>query len=114
MKVFYKPELEPKSMFKKRIVSMTDIVESLNHIIARCILQNPKLKVQFLVIYNISLYFVLQVVLTVSPIRHTKEGIPENQRSKAHLISAVHELVSLNPNSVYYFPSYEIMIDELR
>ena len=53
------------------------------------------------------------IILTVSPVRHLKDGFTENQRSKARLISAVHETVE-NFKQVDYFPSYEIMIDELR
>lgn len=50
-------------------------------------------------------------IFTVSPVRHIKDGFVENQRSKAHLISAIHSY-SLQPTT--YFPSYEIMMDELR
>ncbi|WP_420400839.1 GSCFA domain-containing protein [Flagellimonas sp.] len=63
------------------------------------------------------------VVFTVSPIRHLKDGFVENQRSKAHLIAAVHGLFSSRDVTLsqskgklrgHYFPSYEIMMDELR
>ncbi|MGX1931116.1 GSCFA domain-containing protein [Flagellimonas sp. 2504JD4-2] len=56
------------------------------------------------------------IIFTVSPVRHLKDGFVENQRSKAHLISAVHATLSSreNANGVSYFPSYEIMMDELR
>lgn len=52
-------------------------------------------------------------LFTVSPIRHIRDGLHENQLSKATLLQAVDELVSHQP-SVSYFPSYEIMLDELR
>ena len=52
-----------------------------------------------------------QFIFTVSPVRHIKDGFSENQRSKAHLISAIH---SCNLQPTTYFPSYEIMMDELR
>ena len=52
-------------------------------------------------------------ILTVSPIRHIKDGLHENQISKAVLLQAVDYLTS-NSASVSYFPSYEIMLDELR
>ena len=52
-------------------------------------------------------------IFTVSPVRHLKDGIVENTRSKAHLISGIHELVDRR-KGLYYFPSYEIMMDELR
>jgi hypothetical protein len=55
------------------------------------------------------------IVFTVSPVRHLKDGFVENQRSKAHLIVAVHELVEkFSKKKVHYFPSYELMMDELR
>jgi lysophospholipase L1-like esterase len=56
------------------------------------------------------------VIFTVSPVRHLKDGFIENTRSKAHLIAAVHSLLTKNNNAqkIHYFPSYEIMIDELR
>ena len=52
------------------------------------------------------------VILTVSPVRHLKDGFIENTQSKSHLLSAVHDV--LDENRVYYFPSYELMMDELR
>lgn len=55
----------------------------------------------------------LKVILTVSPVRHIRDGLVENNISKATLIKAVHEILQEDPNC-FYFPSYEIMIDELR
>ena len=53
------------------------------------------------------------IINTVSPVRHIKDGLIENSRSKAHLIAGVQEIVS--PEKLnHYFPSYEIMMDELR
>ena len=52
-------------------------------------------------------------IFTVSPIRHIKDGLHENQISKAILLQAIDCLVS-NSAVVSYFPSYEIMLDELR
>ncbi len=52
------------------------------------------------------------IVYTVSPVRHLKDGFVENMRSKAHLISAVHEVC--DAKRVQYFPAYEVMMDELR
>ncbi len=52
------------------------------------------------------------VVLTVSPVRHLKDGFVENSRSKAHLIAAVQQVV--NDNNAQYFPSFELVMDELR
>ncbi|MDP2542352.1 GSCFA domain-containing protein [Tenacibaculum discolor] len=55
----------------------------------------------------------ISVIYTVSPVRHLKDGFIENQRSKAHLLLAIHEVVEPR-SAIYYFPSYEIMMDELR
>lgn len=54
----------------------------------------------------------LSIVFTVSPVRHLKDGIVENNRSKAQLLLAVEQLTQLENCS--YFPSYEIVMDELR
>ncbi|MDR0982569.1 MAG: GSCFA domain-containing protein [Culturomica sp.] len=55
----------------------------------------------------------LRIVFTVSPIRHLKDGAHANQLSKATLLLAIDKLCSLFPEH-YYFPSYEIVMDELR
>ncbi len=57
----------------------------------------------------------LKVIFTVSPIRHWKDGAIENQRSKATLILAIDQIISgFGEERCNYFPSYEIMMDELR
>ena len=53
------------------------------------------------------------MVLTVSPIRYRKYGYHESQLSKATLLLAVSALLH-QPSNIYYFPSYEILMDELR
>lgn len=55
----------------------------------------------------------LNILFTVSPIRHWKDGAHNNQLSKATLLLAIDELAKLYPN-VFYFASYEILMDELR
>ncbi len=55
----------------------------------------------------------VRVMFTVSPIRHWKDGAEENQRSKATLLLAVDKILR-ECNGVYYFPSYELMMDDLR
>lgn len=54
-----------------------------------------------------------KIILTISPIRHWKDGAHGNQISKASLLLAVHRLVS-DLDFVFYFPAYEIVMDELR
>jgi hypothetical protein len=54
-----------------------------------------------------------QFIFTVSPLRHLKDGLHENQLSKAALLLAVNEVCKVFGNA-YYFPAYEILMDELR
>lgn len=54
-----------------------------------------------------------RIIFTVSPVRHLKDGAHENQLSKSRLLLAVDKLVAQHPNCEY-FPSYEIVLDELR
>lgn len=53
-------------------------------------------------------------IFTVSPIRHWKDGAVGNQLSKSTLILAIHKLIENFPKNVFYFPAYEIMMDDLR
>lgn len=86
----------PQKEFVKELLSVTAVTDSLSEILTLVKEFNPAINVTF----------------TVSPVRHIKDGFVENTRSKSHLISAVHELV--DKGIVAYFPSYEIMMDELR
>ena len=90
----------PQKDFSKELLSVDEIQKSLENIIQKIQTINPN----------------VQMVFTVSPVRHLKDGFVENQRSKAHLISAIHSLLSFRAESRKedYFPSYEIMMDELR
>ena len=54
-----------------------------------------------------------QFIFTVSPLRHLKDGLHENQLSKASLLLAVDEVCKTFDNA-HYFPAYEILLDELR
>lgn len=56
----------------------------------------------------------INFIFTISPVRHIKDGFVENQLSKSHLFSALHKTISHPPSAISYFPSYEIMMDELR
>jgi hypothetical protein len=86
----------PQKEFHKRLLSIEEITSSLQQVQSLLVALNSD----------------VQVIYTVSPVRHLKDGFVENQHSKAHLLSAVHEVVS-SSNAVY-FPSYELMMDELR
>jgi GSCFA family len=67
----------------------------------------------------------MQILLTVSPVRHLKDGAIESSRSRAHILSAVHAAIdtsnanshsgsSSSSNTVTYFPSLELVLDDLR
>ena len=56
----------------------------------------------------------LKVILTVSPIRHIRDGMHANQLSKATLLLAIDQLQASFPEHVSYFPAYELLLDELR
>ncbi len=53
------------------------------------------------------------IVFTVSPVKHLRDGIVENARSKAHLLSAAHQIIESHSDACY-FPAYEIITDVLR
>ena len=55
----------------------------------------------------------LKIIFTVSPVRHIRDGVIENNRSKSRLIEVVHNLVN-KFDKIYYFPAYELVIDVLR
>lgn len=55
----------------------------------------------------------VRILFTISPVRHIRDGIPENMLSKAKLIAAVHEIME-NFDYCHYLPIYEIMMDDLR
>lgn len=55
----------------------------------------------------------VQILFTVSPVRHTKDGMVENNLSKSKLITAIHEILPQFDNC-HYLPIYEILMDDLR
>jgi hypothetical protein len=86
----------PNHFFKKELVSINEIVESWLNIIPLIRTINPEIEICF----------------TVSPVRHIRDGIVENNRSKSILIEAVHQIV--NESKTRYIPTYEIIVDVLR
>ncbi|MBT0606680.1 GSCFA domain-containing protein [Aequorivita echinoideorum] len=91
----------PQKNFKKELLSIEAISKSLQTIFDKISAINPK----------------ATIINTVSPVRHIKDGFVENSLSKAHLLSALHETthqLSTKNHQLKYFPSYEIMMDELR
>lgn len=87
----------PQKEFEKQTLTHEEIVEDYQETMELVRSINPRIK----------------VILTVSPVRHIRDGLIANNISKATLLQAVHDIVHSDKNS-YYFPSYEIMIDELR
>ena len=87
----------PQKQFKKELLSVEIIEQSIQNSIALIHNVNPN----------------ANFIFTVSPVRHIKDGFIENQVSKAHLIAALQTAISHLPSATY-FPSYEIMMDELR
>jgi len=83
------------SNFSKELLSIDTIIQSLQKIITLLKTHTA----------------VKHIIFTISPVRHIKDGIVENNLSKAHLISAVHQVLKEN---VHYFPAYEIVLDDLR
>ncbi len=88
---------QPQRLFDKKLTGLEEMKSAFSH-----------------VLHNISQVFPqLKIVLTVSPVRHIKDGVAENQLSKSLLRVLCAELEkSIYPIS--YFPAYEIMMDELR
>jgi len=86
----------PQKKFAKELLSVEEVTASLENICTLIKDINPK----------------ATIVFTVSPVRHLKDGFVENSQSKAHLITAIHE--TLEVVSEKYFPSFEIMMDDLR
>ncbi len=87
----------PQKQFLKELLPVDEITESLESIIALIKSVNKEASILF----------------TVSPVRHLKDGFVENTQSKSHLISSIHQVVEPR-KKLFYYPSYEIMMDELR
>ncbi len=87
----------PAQWFQKKLLSIAEIETSLTHTLEKLFAANAKVNVLF----------------TISPVRHIRDGVVDNNRSKARLIEAVHNLCQSMAN-VHYFPAYELVIDVLR
>jgi len=87
----------PGTAFEKVLVSIEDQVARLDNLIHRLFHFNNKLK----------------IIFTISPVRHLRDGVIDNNRSKARLIETVHHLVG-KFERLYYFPAYELVVDVLR
>jgi hypothetical protein len=87
----------PAQTFQKHLMTIEEINTALDSCLHQLFYFNPKLRVLF----------------TVSPVRHIRDGVVDNNRSKARLIESVHHLVN-KFDRLWYFPAYELVIDVLR
>ncbi len=87
----------PAQWFSKHLLSIQEIIEALDLCIHQLFQFNPG----------------LQIIFTISPVRHIRDGVIDNNRSKARLIESVHHIVN-KFDKLHYFPAYEIVIDILR
>jgi hypothetical protein len=87
----------PAQWFEKRLLTVNDIVAALSAALSKLHAVNPGVRVLF----------------TISPVRHIRDGVIANNRSKGRLIEAVHTLCEMH-SFCHYFPAYELVIDVLR
>ncbi|MES2515872.1 MAG: GSCFA domain-containing protein [Bacteroidota bacterium] len=87
----------PQSLFEKTLLETQSIVSDYQRLIQTLQQFNPNLHILF----------------TVSPVKHLKDGVVENNLSKAVLIQTVHQLIKQN-TQCDYFPAYELVNDDLR
>jgi hypothetical protein len=87
----------PAQWFNKHLLGIDEIISRLDNCYHRLLQFNPK----------------LNIIFTVSPVRHIRDGVVENNRSKARLIESVHHMVN-KFDRLHYFPAYELVIDVLR
>lgn len=87
----------PSYQFEKILLSVDEIRDSYLKLLPKLKEANPN----------------LQIIFTISPVRHLKDGFIENQKSKSILNVAIHQIIE-QLNYVSYFPAYEIMMDDLR
>ncbi|NQZ57063.1 MAG: GSCFA domain-containing protein [Lentisphaeraceae bacterium] len=84
-------------LFERRLLDLNEMENTWTDLLNNILAFNPK----------------LNIIFTVSPVRHVRDSLIENQLSKAQLSVLVHRLLSKAPQ-LHYFPSYEIMMDDLR
>ncbi len=87
----------PSQWFTKHLMTIEETTAVLDNCLHRLFRFNPRLKILF----------------TISPVRHIRDGVIENNRSKARLLEVVHHLVQ-KFDRLSYFPAYELVIDVLR
>ena len=91
-------EKRPQNLFREEELSVVQCLDWLEQTRALLLKSNPGVK----------------MVVTVSPIRYAKYGFHGSQLSKAVLLLAADAFVKSHPEDCWYFPAYEIVMDELR
>lgn len=87
----------PENAFYKRLLTVDEIIAALDNMMHRLFFLNSHVNILF----------------TVSPVRYARDGVVENNLSKAILLQAVHHLVN-KFSRLFYFPAYELVLDDLR
>ena len=87
----------PQKQFEKYLMTLSEVNESIAQIIQNIRQINSQAK----------------LIFTLSPVRHLKDGFVENQRSKSTLHLAIQNVIEQHKKT-YYFPSYELLLDDLR
>lgn len=87
----------PATWFNKKLLSVDWMVERLGSCITKLKEINPT----------------IQVIVTISPVRHIRDGVQENNRSKARLFETIQQLEEKG-FPIYYFPAFELVVDVLR
>ncbi len=87
----------PAQTFDKYLIPIDEQIATIDNAMHQLFHFNPQLK----------------IIFTISPVRHLRDGVVENNRSKARLIETVHHLVN-KFDRLFYFPAYELVIDVLR
>ncbi len=87
----------PAAFFQQKQLSVGEVTDALAGILSKLTAKKPD----------------LQIILSVSPVRHLRNGMIENQRSKAVLLLACADICQQISNA-HYFPAYELLLDDLR
>ncbi len=88
----------PAALFEKKLLTVPEMTAAWEPVLERLFTAHPAVR----------------VLLTVSPVRHARDGAVANNRSKGRLLDAVHTLCERFPGQVHYFPAYELVVDVLR
>jgi hypothetical protein len=88
----------PAKDFARVILSLSEATDALNKAVGAFLSINPNLK----------------IIISLSPVRHLRDNAAENSLSKATLRCAIDKVCKIFPKNLWYYPSYEIILDELR